>query len=330
MKLATFEVGTESAEDRRLGAHRDGTLIDLTASYGSLLSVQGDPTPAATAREIVPPDMLGFVRRGDAALAAARSAIDHADETADRRGPSGRRLSHDCDDVRLHSPLPRPNTIRDFITFEEHIGHFRDELPEEWYDFPVYYKGNPDSVVRPGQTVAWPSYTERFDYELEVAAVVGRCGRNVAAAEAEEYIFGYTIFNDFSARDIQNKERVVGLGPGKAKDFANGFGPYLVTADEVDTGDATMTASVNGERWSEGNLGDMYHTFPDLVEYASMDETIHPGDVLGSGTVGTGCGPEVGEWLQPGDTIELAVDGIGTLAHEVGEPARSATGRFRP
>lgn len=330
MKLATFEVDDETGTERRIGAYQDGTFVDLTASYSSLLAEVGDPSPSETARSIVPPDMSAFVERGEDGLEAAENALTHIRETEPVRGPDGAKIRYDRGEVRLLSPLPRPNTIRDFITFEEHIGHFREEIPQEWYDFPVYYKGNPESVVHPGTEVAWPSYTERFDYELEVAAVVGKRGRNILADDADEYIYGYTIFNDFSARDIQNKERVVGLGPAKAKDFANGFGPFLVTADEVDVTDARMTATVDGEQWSEGNLGDMYHTFTDLIEYASMDETIYPGDVLGSGTVGTGCGPEVGEWLQPGDRIELTVDGIGTLTHEIGQQEEPASERFRP
>lgn len=320
MKLATFEVENDTGIERRVGVHRDGSLFDVTACYGAFLDDEGDSRPGELARSVTPPDMIEFLRSGERALEAARQGLDHVTENGSPSGPSGGRIRYPVDDVRLLSPLPRPNTIRDFITFEDHIGHFREEIPEEWYELPVYYKGDPGSVVHPGETVGWPSYTEEFDYELEVAAVVGRRGRDIPSSDAAEYIFGYTIFNDFSARDIQRKERVVGLGPAKAKDFANGFGPFLVTADEVDTGDARMEARVEGERWSEGNLGDMYHSFPELVEHASMDVTLYPGDVLGSGTVPTGCGPEVGKWVEPGDTIELEVEGIGTLTHRVGTP----------
>lgn len=318
MKLTTFNTAGENDPTRRFGAVENGRVVDLTAAHATVLDREGDPTPVEMARTTVPPDSIEFLRRGDRAIDAASAAVAHAVESNVRTDPDGRPVSYDVESVSLESPLPRPTTIRDFITFEEHIGHFRDEVPDEWYELPVYYKGNPNSVVAPDTTVPWPSYTERFDYELEVAAVVGKKGRDVPASEADEYIAGYTIFNDFSARDIQNRERVVGLGPAKAKDFANGFGPFLVTPDDIDTDDARMTAHVNGELWSEGNLGDMYHGFDDMVEYASMDETIYPGDVLGSGTVGSGCGPEAGKWLQPGDTIELAVDGIGTLTHEIG------------
>jgi len=320
MKLATFEIVNDSGTERRIGISVDGSLVDVTASYAAFMDDRGEPTPGIVASAVAPPEMVAFLQGGESAFEAARKGRDFALEGSVKRGPNGCKLLYDADDVRLLSPLPRPNTIRDFITFEDHIGHFRQEIPDEWYELPVYYKGNPGSVVHPGDTVEWPSYTNEFDYELEVAAVIGKRGRDVDADDASEYIAGYTIFNDFSARDIQRKERVVGLGPAKAKDFANGFGPFLVTADEIDTGDARMTARVNGETWSEGNLMDMYHTFPDMVEHASMDETLYPGDVLGSGTVPTGCGPEIGKQLQPGETVELEVEGIGTLTHHVGEP----------
>ncbi len=320
MKLASFDVANPAGPERRLGAVVADGLIDLTSAVAAAAAAAGHPRPHHHARAVVPPDMLEFLEGGDHAQDAAREAIEHVTAEGVEAAPDGSTVRYDRDAVRMLSPLPRPSTIRDFITFEDHIGHFRDEIPPEWYELPVYYKGNPTSVVHPGDVVPWPSYTEEFDYELELAAVVGRAGRDIDAADAYEHITGYTIFNDFSARDIQRKERVVGLGPGKAKDFANGFGPVLVTADDFDPSDAEMRASVNGEQWSAGNSGDMHHTFADLVAHASMDETIHVGDVLGSGTVPTGCGPEVGKWVQPGDTIALEIEGIGVLEHQVGEP----------
>jgi len=200
--------------------------------------------------------------------------------------------------------------------FEEH----GREKPDEWYGLPAYYKGNPDSVVAPDTTVEWPDYTDMLDYELELAAVVGRECRDVAADEAETYLAGYTVFDDFSARDIQRREMEMGLGPGKGKDFANGLGPYLVTPDEFDPADARMVARVNGEVWSEGNAGEMHHSIGDMLAHASMGETVHPGDVLGTGTVGGGCGADLDRWVDPGDTVELEIEGIGTLRHRLGRP----------
>jgi 2-keto-4-pentenoate hydratase/2-oxohepta-3-ene-1,7-dioic acid hydratase in catechol pathway len=204
------------------------------------------------------------------------------------------------------------------MVFEEHVRNsLEGEIPDVWYELPVYYKGNPDAVVHPDESVEWPSYTEKLDYELELCAVIGKQGRDISAEEADEYIAGYTIFNDFSARDIQMKEMAGQLGPTKGKDFANGFGPYLVTRDAIEFENLHVTARVNGETWSEGDIGEMYHSFADIIEYVSRNETLHPGDVLGTGTVGGGCGLELDRWIDPGDTVELEAEGIGTLRHEV-------------
>jgi len=181
----------------------------------------------------------------------------------------------------------------------------------------VHYKGNPGSVVGPGDEVAWPAYSDTVDYELEVAAVIGRDGRDVPVEAADEYIAGYTVFDDFSARDTQLAEMEGRLGPAKGKDFANALGPYLTTADAIDIGEARMRARVNGETWSEGTPGHMEHSFADIVAYVSQSETLYPGDVIGSGTVGKGCGLELGRFPEFGDTIALTVEGIGTLENRI-------------
>ncbi len=311
MKLATFEVEDETGPVWRLGVVDGDELLDVTAGHARLLANEGDPRPVEVAEALTPPDMLEFLRAGEDAMNAARRVLNT--DLGDERAPNDARIRYPLDAVRLRSPLPRPNTIRDFSVFEEH----GSENPEAWYEIPAYYKGNPDSVVPPNADVEWPAYEDHLDYELEVAAVIGREGRDVDADDAGAYIAGYTIFDDFSARDYQMREMKMGLGPGKGKDFANGFGPYLVTSDVFDPTDAAMRAYVDGELWSEGNLGEMYHSFGDLVEHASMGETIHPGDVLGSGTVGGGCGYDLDRWIEPGATIELEVEGIGTLRHRV-------------
>lgn len=315
MKLATFRVGGP-VPTARVGVLADGaTLLDLTAGHGAVLAGEGRANPAGSAAALVPPEMLGLLENGPEALEAAREVLSRRSELPEV-GPAGARIRHDLDDVSLASPLPRPNTLRDFSVFEDH-GREKDDV---WYELPVYYKGNPESVVPPGATVEWPPYAETLDYELEVAAVIGREARNVEAADADAYVAGYTIFDDFSARDVQRREMRAGLGPAKGKDFANGLGPYLVTADEFDPADARMVARVDGEVWSEGNLGEMYHSFGDLVEHASWGETLHPGDVLASGTVGGGCGADLGRYPDRGATVELEVEGIGTLRHRLGEP----------
>ena len=204
------------------------------------------------------------------------------------------------------------------MVYEDHVKNsFGDDIPDVWYELPIYYKGNHNATNHPDTDVVWPDYSEEMDYELELAAVIGKRGRNIPVEAADNYIAGYTIFNDFSARDTQFREMEANLGPAKGKDFANGFGPYLTTADAIDIDDVEMTARVNGEVWSQGTPGTMHHTFEDIVAHVSDSETLYPGDVIGSGTVGRGCGLELGTLLSEGDTIELEVEDIGTLRHHI-------------
>jgi 2-keto-4-pentenoate hydratase/2-oxohepta-3-ene-1,7-dioic acid hydratase in catechol pathway len=191
-------------------------------------------------------------------------------------------------DARLLAPL-RPRSLRDFLSFEGHLKNaFRRlnrPIPEEWYEVPAFYRGMPDTVIGPEETIPYPYYTERLDHELELAAIIGRVGKDVPREEAEGYIFGYTIWNDLSARDTQARELPVGMGPAKAKDWdgSNVLGPCIVTADEVDADNMRMKVSVNGEVWGEDNSGNMHHKFADMIEYMSRAQTIYPGEVIGSG-----------------------------------------------
>lgn len=319
MKLATFEVQTPLGPKRRLGIATDSGIVDVTTGYACVLEDQGEATPVEIAEAIVPPEMLSFLRRGERAIEAAREVVSFvASEADDERGPNGAQLVFDTDEIRLLSPLPRPNSLRDCMAFEEHVKNsLGDDIPDVWYDMPIYYKGNPDSVVGTGTEIEWPSYTDQLDYELELAAVIGREGRDIAIEEAESHIAGYTIFNDFSARDIQLREMQGNLGPAKGKDFANALGPYLVTPDEFDIDDAAMTATVDGEPWSEGTPGAMQHSFAEIIAHISQHETLHSGDVIGSGTVGEGCGLELGRFLESGNRVALSVEGIGTLENQV-------------
>ncbi|WP_227377839.1 fumarylacetoacetate hydrolase family protein [Haladaptatus halobius] len=317
MKLASFEVETPVGPVQRIGVVDDEWLVDVTASYGAVLADRGERRPAEVAAVTAPSEMLAFLHHGDKAFEAAREAVEFTDKTESSVGPNGARLRYRRDEVELLSPLPRPNSIRDFMVIEEHVRNSLDEPPDAWYEMPVYYKGNPDTVVRPGADVEWPAYSDKLDYELEIAAIIGKRGRDIPAERAEEYIAGYTIFNDFSARDIQLREMEAQLGPAKGKDFANGLGPVLVTPDEIDVENLTVSARINGEIWSDGSLGEMYHSFADIVEHVSHAEPLYPGDVLGSGTVGNGCGLELDRWIEPGDEIELEAEGIGVLRHRV-------------
>ena len=192
--------------------------------------------------------------------------------------------------------------------------------PKVWYEFPVYYKGNPFSVVGQDAEVHWPAYTEKLDYELEFGIFIGKAGRNITPEVAPNHIAGYALYNDFSARDIQMQEMKCRLGPAKGKDFdtGNAIGPYLVTPDEIpEPYNLTMSARVNGEEWSRGNSGSMHFTFEEIIAYISRDETLYPGEFIGSGTVGSGCGLESERWLKQGDVVELQVEGLGVLRNVI-------------
>jgi fumarylacetoacetate (FAA) hydrolase len=233
----------------------------------------------------------------------------------------------------MRFPLPEVAGIRDFYAFEQHVMTCRRHrglgMVESWYQVPVFYFSNPASVVHHEGEVWAPRGSVELDYELELACVIGRSARDLPAdLRALEAVAGFTIMNDWSARDLQRVEMSVGLGPSKGKDVATSFGPEVVSMDEL-AGcfrdgrlHLEMTASVNGRLLSRGNSGSMYWTWPQLLAHASRDATLSPGDVLGSGTVGTGCilelTPEAaGGWLKPGDLVELSIERLGTLRNRV-------------
>ena len=216
-------------------------------------------------------------------------------------------------DVELRPPVLRPPSVRDFMAFEAHVATARGlqgrDVPAEWYEVPVFYFSNPAAIFGPGEDVPYPDGTAELDYELECAAIIG----------ADGAIGGFTIMNDWSARDLQRVEMRVGLGPAKGKDFATSLGPVVVTPDEFDGTSGAMVARVNGEERSRGDLRDLHYRWARLVEQAARNTKLLPGDVIGSGTVGTGSILEHGDgrWLQRGDVVELEIDGIGVLANRI-------------
>jgi 2-keto-4-pentenoate hydratase/2-oxohepta-3-ene-1,7-dioic acid hydratase in catechol pathway len=309
VKLATIRIGDGR---ERVAVVLDGErrLLDLGSAHER---VRGGESAALAS-------MLALIGGGEAALELARQLVEAAPEEA----------MVDRSAVRLLAPIPVPPQIRDFLAFEQHLkGAFamaeqltgrHMDIPAVWYQQPIYYKANRFSVVGPDAEVRWPDYAQLLDYELELACVIGRGGVDIAAEEATGHIFGYTIFNDVSARDAQATEMEGQLGPAKGKDFDTGnvLGPWLVTADEIgDPYDLTMVARVNGEEWSRGHSGTMHHRFGDIIAFVSRSETLHPGEILGSGTVGGGCGLELGRFLNPGDVIELEVERIGVLRNRI-------------
>lgn len=263
-------------------------------------------------------DMVALVEAGDAGLSAARARAE-----ADAAIPLA--------DCAMRRPIA-PVQYRDCLVFEEHLRNCAAafekvgktfEIPPVWFEQPIYYKGNRLSFIGDGEDVLWPGYAEHLDIELELAIVVGKTGKDIQPADAPGHIFGYTILNDVSARDAQMREMPGQLGPAKGKDFDTGniLGPWIVTADEIPHPvDLEMACRVNGERWGGGRSSEMRHDFAAILAHISASETIHAGEVIGSGTVGTGCGLELGKRLAPGDRFELEIEKIGVLANRIVKP----------
>jgi 2-keto-4-pentenoate hydratase/2-oxohepta-3-ene-1,7-dioic acid hydratase in catechol pathway len=319
MKLVTFSAGQQAAH---IGALVDAgdAIVDFTVA-----------APGAGWSS----SMLNLIEAGDEGLAQARAVFAEAQR-------EGRHMV-DLDRVKLHAPLPVPAQIRDFSVFPAHIrqapaGMARiaarrtgnlaaletikplDEIPPVYLQQPIYYITNRFTVVGPDADIVWPSYSRIMDFELEFATVIGRKGCNVARKDALAHVFGYMIYNDFSARDTQNIEMQGMLGPAKGKSFDNGnaMGPWLVTADEIpDPQKLKMSVKVNGETWAEGSSSEMLHGVADMIAYVSRHETIHPGEVFGSGTMGNGCGLEIDRYLSHGDVVTLCVEGLGELSNRV-------------
>jgi fumarylacetoacetate (FAA) hydrolase len=222
-------------------------------------------------------------------------------------------------DVTLVAPVPEPPSVRDFFAFEGHVAtgwRLRGgDIPPAWYEAPVFYFSNPASIRGPGEPVARPEATRALDFELEVAAVIG--GDPPCGGQAAE-IAGFTLMNDWSARDVQRSEMTVGLGPAKGKDFATSLGPWLVTPDELPYEDGRLrieaTVSVNGREITRTNAAEQHWSWPQLVAHAARDTRLRPGDVLGSGTLNRGCLLELGgDWIEPGDVVVLEAEGLGRL-----------------
>lgn len=327
MRLVTYRDGA--------GLHRSGALIDADNAIVDLAcaaEVLGKPTSAFGS-------VLSLVEAGDEALDAARGFVARSPVAAvfPRAG------------VELCAPIEPPPQMRDASCFELHlrqsfaaarrarVAHLPDpeealrqmntradeRVIETFSRQPIYYKCNRFAVVGPDHDIVWPSYSKVMDFELEFACYIGRRGKDISRERARAHIVGYTIFNDFSARDAQAREMAGMLGPAKGKDFdtGNAMGPCLVTADELpDPYDLTMVARVNGEEWGRGSTRDMRWTFEDVIAHVSASETLYPGEVLGSGTVGNGCGLERSRYLKSGDVVELEVEGIGVLRNRVVRP----------
>lgn len=327
MKLLSFSHPPQTTRPRLGAWHPGGLALDLPRAaelHAPWLQPHLPPDASTLSLLHAGPDIWSAVQR----LLKSLEQLEPGELSAGERP-----AAYPIHEVQLHSPLARPPSLRDFYAFEQHMrSAFANRgrpIPPEWYQAPVFYFSNPGAIFGPGAAVPYPSYSQALDYELEVACIIGKAGIDISAQEAESYIFGYTILNDWSARDEQRREMSVGLGPAKGKDFASSLGPWIVTADELSGCHAgrpgvynlEMRARVNGVERSRGNWKTLYFSFGDMIERASRDVWLAPGDVLGSGTVGSGCLLELtagqGPWLQPGDRVELEIEALGVLDNTV-------------
>jgi len=317
MKLLTYETD----KGPRCGVLQAENIVDVTGLVGS---------NGHTIR-----DVRGLLELGDSPIERVREALDK-DTSASRLPLSG---------TKLLSPIVQPPTVRDFIVFEEHASSQGTREPNEvWYRMPVFYFSNPLCIYGPDAEIPFPSASSQFDYELEIGCVIGKEGKDVPVADAMDHIAGFTLFNDWSSRDLQVDEMAFGLGPAKGKDTASSIGPWLVTTDEMlpylkdGRLDLRCQVRVNGQNWlKDGSAKDAYFSFADMIERASKDSRIVPGDIIGSGTVGGGSireairkGYEGARFLEPGDVVEHEVEVIGVLRGTLGpKPELDPVYRFQ-
>jgi 2-keto-4-pentenoate hydratase/2-oxohepta-3-ene-1,7-dioic acid hydratase in catechol pathway len=306
--------GIDGLEPRIVVLNDDGHAIDVRLAERMRLERAGAGSSAAAriAAALVPGSMTGAIDAGPSFIEAAGLAATDTSGDAIVSLP----------EVAMLAPLDPPS-FRDFMAFAEHFETANRingrEPPAVLYELPVSYLANHEAIIGPEQEMRWPSYSRHMDYELELGIVIGKPGRDLTPETAMEHVFGFTILNDFSARDIQMREMAGGLGPSKGKHFASALGPWIATRDSLPE-DLAMTARVNGETWSSGNSNSIMWTIPELVAWASAGEPLVTGALLGTGTVGGGCGAELGRQLSPGDVVELEIEGLGILRNPLGSP----------
>ncbi len=338
MKVCTYTRTSPLGQVKRLGLFfNDTTIVDVNLVWQKQMEIEGYFSTVERAYNIAPPSL------SDILFNYQETSIEFLQETMElfkelsKKGvlktSLGADLSFDTNDdksVKLNAPLDKINCYRDFYAHEKHVAKGfekrQEPIPSAWYEIPAYYKGSTSSFIGNDEFITWPSYSQKLDYELEFGLVIGRDGKNIKAESATDHIFGYTILNDISARDIQKKEMAIRLGPAKGKDFCSVMGPVIVTADEFNYKEPNlkMTATINGDIWSEGQTGDSHYSWAEMIEHASREEWVLATDFMGSGTVGTGCGLELDKWISPGDKIELEIERIGKLQNIIGTPKKES------
>lgn len=327
IKADELNIQTNDAASSRLGFVQGDWIVDAVFAQQWLMQEQNEQFP-----HLLPTDLLTLLERGNNEFLILANVVEKmAQYDVSKCKVEGEGIALGRDEILLLSPLPIPISFRDFYGFEQHVKTCREKrglsIIPEWYELPVFYFSNHRAIIGTDQKVKKPSYTNCMDFELEVACVIGKRGKDISVEAARDHIAGLMILNDWSARDIQRKEMAVGLGPSKGKDFATSFGPYFVPLSSLedrrdgDRWDLRMVARINGVQVSQGNLKDLTWTFSQMVSHASQDCELVPGEVFGSGTVGTGCllelGPEVHRYLEPGDIVELEVERLGVLRNRI-------------
>ncbi|HLZ25194.1 MAG TPA: fumarylacetoacetate hydrolase family protein [Ktedonobacterales bacterium] len=331
MKLVTYVTEPSAGrEDGRAGVLHGDLVLDV-AALSIWAARNGTALPAIQGAAGLPATMLDLLRAGPEGMDGLRAALETATKARPEDLAAERGLAHRRETITLRTPVPDPPTLRDFYVFEQHVKASRArrgaEMIPEWYEFPVFYFSNTSMLYGTDEEVPYPWRSREVDFELEMAAVIGREGIDIAADEASSYISGYMVMNDWSARDLWRKEQKLNMGPAKGKDYAMSLGPWLVTPDElqdkrVGTGkderyDLAMRGWINGDQLTNDNAKTMYYGFPQMIERASEHVRLRPGDVIGSGTCGTGCILELGterhRWLEPGDVVEMEIERLGRL-----------------
>ena len=328
MRVCTYKRPTPFGIQKRLGLFFDDkTLIDINLLWEVEFERQGFYAPEKRAMIFAPPSLAQFLRiHQDAAIPMLHESLELYKKLTLAGNTEISFHLFDVDDLKFDAPLDEIGMYRDFYAHEKHVKKGfekrKEEVPPAWYEIPAYYKGGNTGFIGQDQIIPWPFFSQQIDYELELGAVIGRDGKNVKAKDIKKHIFGFTILNDVSARDIQRKEMSIRLGPAKGKDWCSVMGPVIVTFDEFNYQEPNleMTASINGEEWSRGRSGDAHYSWGEMLEHLGMEEWIRATDFIGSGTVGTGCGLELDKWIKPGDLLELSIEKIGTLRNIVGTP----------
>lgn len=341
MKITTYERTNSQGKQTRLGVFfNTTTIVDVQYCWQAHFEQTDFYTALKKSHYFAPNSLSEILQIKDSPIDFFKETLHHF-ESLSRLGVLKTKqqadISFDFKDDKTSKflcPLDKVNSFRDFYTFEDHVktGFAKrgEPVPEEWYQIPVYYKSLIQNIGGDGDTIPWPAFTKKLDYELELGAVIGKYGKDLKGKNQKtimEHIFGFTVINDVSARDLQRQEMRVRLGPSKSKDFCTIVGPVITTADEFhfESPDLEMTARINGNVWSQGRSSQMHYSWSEILEFLTWDEAVLPGDLLGSGTVGTGCGLELDRWVRPSDMVECEIEKIGRLRNMVAIPQHDIT-----